>query len=498
MRASEQFRIYGNSPIKHIVDFFIHHTLKQISFEELGNYIEEIKTGKTPAKKENKYWNKEEYNWFKPEDIGFDIYLEDSTDKLSLYAIKEGQATIYKPNTLLITGIGDLGRLGILKKESSSNQQITGVLFNNKVLPEFAYFYLLSMKDQLNDKSSQTTLPILNQKKLSSVKIKIPPMEIQKEFVKFMMHCWSCLKENKIPEVEYSKDKDLVLFAKKSFLTYFGQKEMININNSNEASISYLRQSILQSAVQGKLVKQDPKDEPASELLNKIKAEKEKLIKEGKIRKDKPLAPISEDEISYELPIGWEWVRLGDICNYGSSAKSDGENLKNDMWVLDLEDIESISSRLINKIRFLERKSKSTKNVFYKGDVLFNKLRPYLDKILVADECGVCTTEILPLRVFGDNINPFYFRWMLKSPFFMKYINSVTYGMKMPRLGTEDGQNALIALPPLAEQKRIVEKVDKLMAYCDELEKQVNENQGNAEKLMSAVLKEGFEDDSDK
>ena len=143
MRASEQFRFYTNSPIKYIVQFFIQNSLKEIPFEEFGKYIKEIKTGKTPSKSQNKYWNSQDYNWFKPEDVGFEIYLEDSNDKISYGAVKENQATIYSKNTLLITGIGDLGRLGILKKESSSNQQITGVLFNNKVLPEFAYFYLL-------------------------------------------------------------------------------------------------------------------------------------------------------------------------------------------------------------------------------------------------------------------------------------------------------------------------------------------------------------------
>src|SRR3989344_1992800 len=92
--------------------------------------------------------------------------------------------------------------------------------------------------------------------------------------------------------------------------------ELSTINNSNESYISKLRQQILQEAVQGRLVRQDPKDEPASELLKKIQKEKEKLIKEGKIKKGKDLAKISEDEIPYELPRGWEWCRLGDICEY--------------------------------------------------------------------------------------------------------------------------------------------------------------------------------------
>lgn len=497
MRASEQFRIYGNSPVKYIVDFFIDHTLKQITFEELGHYIEEIKTGKTPAKKENKYWNKDEYNWFKPEDVGFDIYLEDSTDKLSLCAIEEGQATIYQPNTLLITGIGDLGRLGILKKESSSNQQITGVLFNNKVLPEFAYFYLLSMKDQLNDKSSQTTLPILNQKKLSSVKIKIPPIEIQKEFVKFMMHCWSCLKENKLPEAEYPKDKDLTSFAKKSFLTYFGQKEMININNYNESNIAKLRASILQSAVQGNLVKQDPKDGPASELLKKIKAEKEKLIKEGKIRKDKPIASISKDEIPYELPKGWEWVRLGELLEFAENLDIQKKLSPTELInYVDIDSIDNLKFRITEpKKEMVANLSSRARRILKKDFMLYSLVRPYLNNIAFVEKEEENMIGSTGFAVFKPIlIDKKYIFYFLLNPILRNYYLDFMKGFNSPGISFEIFNNTPFPLPPITEQKRIAEKVDKLMAYCDDLEKQVKENQENAEKLMSAVLKEGFEE----
>lgn len=132
MRASEQFRIYLNSPITLVTKFFFHFSLRDIPEEELNEYIKEIKSGKTPSKKVPEYWDKEEYPWFRPEDIGFDIYLEDSSAKMSNTAVREKQATIYPEGTLLVTGIGDIGRVGILRKEASSNQQIMGVLFNEK------------------------------------------------------------------------------------------------------------------------------------------------------------------------------------------------------------------------------------------------------------------------------------------------------------------------------------------------------------------------------
>jgi type I restriction enzyme S subunit len=190
-----------------------------------------------------------------------------------------------------------------------------------------------------------------------------------------------------------------------------------------------MRKLILQLAVQGKLAPQDPNDEPAGELLKRIKAEKEKLIAEGKIKKQKPLPPVAEDEILYELPQGWEWVRLGEITNYGASNKVEPDNVKDDeTWVLELEDIEKTTSILLKKVRYKDRPFKSTKNVFLSGDVLYGKLRPYLDKVLVADEDGICTTEILPLR--SEIINPYYLRYSLKRKDFLEYVDSVVYGMK--------------------------------------------------------------------
>ena len=158
---------------------------------------------------------------------------------------------------------------------------------------------------------------------------------------------------------------------------------------------------------------------------------------------------------------------------------------------MNLEDIEKETSKLLVKVRFADRKPKSTKNVFQTGDVLYGKLRPYLDKVLVADENGVCTTEILPISAYFG-VNSSYMRIVLKSPVFRKYVNSVTYGMKMPRLGTTDGRKALFSLPPFNEQVRIVKKVDKLTKLCAELNDKIEENQNNSELLNKVVLKEVF------
>ncbi|MDQ1118684.1 MULTISPECIES: restriction endonuclease subunit S [Pseudoxanthomonas] len=249
--------------------------------------------------------------------------------------------------------------------------------------------------------------------------------------------------------------------------------------------IKKLRELILELAVRGKLVPQDPSDEPASKLLKRIAEEKARLVVEGKIKKQKPLADINADGVPFEIPVTWEWARLGEITNFGITIKK--KEIPEDAWVLDLEDIEKDTSKLLQKACLKERNSLSDKNSFTKGDVLYGKLRPYLNKVLVADEDGFCTTEILPFRCYGPFVAD-YFMVALKSPYFLSYVNARSYGMKMPRLGTEDGRQAFFPLPPLAEQHRIVAKVDELMALCDRLEARQADADSAHAKLVQALL----------
>ena len=141
--------------------------------------------------------------------------------------------------------------------------------------------------------------------------------------------------------------------------------------------IKKLRELILTLAMQGKLVPQDPNDQPASELLQGIEAEKQRLVKEGKIKKPKSLSPMAEEERPYSLPQGWEWARLQSFSDYNGRPNIDPNEIAEDTWLLDLEDIEKETSRLICRARYFQRESKSTKSTFKEGDVLYGKLRPY-------------------------------------------------------------------------------------------------------------------------
>jgi type I restriction enzyme S subunit len=234
-------------------------------------------------------------------------------------------------------------------------------------------------------------------------------------------------------------------------------------------------------------VPQDPNDERASVLLERIAKERAQLIKEGKIKKQKPLPKIGEDETPFKLPHGWEWVRLGNVTNYGISDKVEPGDVDENTWILELEDVEKETSKLLQKVRFADRQFRSTKNRFCLGDVIYGKLRPYLDKVIVADENGVCTTEMIPIRGY-KHISPRFLRFIMKSPYFIRYANESTHGMNLPRMGTDKARLALFPMVNETEQHRIVTKVDELMALCDRLEQQQTDNIETHQVLVETLL----------
>ena len=223
-----------------------------------------------------------------------------------------------------------------------------------------------------------------------------------------------------------------------------------------------LKASILQYAIQGKLVEQRAEEGTGEKLYQQIQAEKQRLIAEKKIKKEKPLAEITEDEIPFDIPESWKWVRLGDCTGYSQTKpKISPKDITDDMWSLDLEDIQKESGAILTRTTAFERKITGDKVLFYKGQVLYSKLRPYLKKILIAPDNGICTPELVPFNTYLVYAN--YIVYVLRSPHIDYVVNSVTYGVKMPRVGTETMVNLLIPLPPLSEQKRIVAKIEELL-----------------------------------
>jgi len=260
------------------------------------------------------------------------------------------------------------------------------------------------------------------------------------------------------------------------FLAEFG-----HIANA-PSGVAKVRALVLQLAISGRLTERVPGDVTADSLIELNRQHQKTLVAKKEIKRQPDPTEVSRGDQPWALPDGWGWTRLGHVTNYGDAPKVELGDVDEDTWVLELEDIEKSTSKLLAKVVARDRQFKSTKNGFPAGAVLYGKLRPYLDKVLIAQSPGVCTTEINPISFF-EHIEAGYLRWYLKSPYFVAYADGSTYGMNLPRLGTDAAREALFPFPPKQEQIRIVAKVDELMALCDQLEQQ----QQDRRKLQNVV-----------
>ncbi|AAP19563.1 restriction endonuclease subunit S [Shigella flexneri] len=231
---------------------------------------------------------------------------------------------------------------------------------------------------------------------------------------------------------------------------------------TTEASVDALKQTILQLAVMGKLVPQDPNDEPASELLKRIAQEKAQLVKEGKIQK--PLPPISDEEKPFELPEGWEWCRIGNIVNIKSELVSPKDYLN--LYQVAPDIIEKGTGRVISKRTVKESGVKGPNSRFYKGQIVYSKIRPSLSKVFLAEYNGLCSADMYPLDCY---INPNYLlKYILSIPFLMQ-VKKAENRIKMPKLNSDSFYNIIVAIPPYNEQQAIFDKINSIEAVCNGL-----------------------------
>jgi type I restriction enzyme S subunit len=242
-----------------------------------------------------------------------------------------------------------------------------------------------------------------------------------------------------------------------------------NIDNISLDGIARLRELILELAIRGKLVTQDPHDEPAGSLLSKVKKEKEALFSEGKIKKERIFPEIGEHEKPFVLPSGWEWTRIQSVGHdWGQKEPTE------EFSYIEVSGIDS-SKGILNNTELTSHKNAPSRarKIVKKGTVIYSTVRPYLKNICMVD------TEIVPEPIASTAfavVHPLqsmpgkYFVTYFRSPTFVRYVESIQIGIAYPAIN--DGQffSALVPVPPLKEQHRIVSKVDELMALCDELE----------------------------
>ena len=259
---------------------------------------------------------------------------------------------------------------------------------------------------------------------------------------------------------------------------------------SVKENVIELRKVILQLAVMGKLVPQDPNDEPASELLKAIETEEKKLVKEGKIKKPKPLPEIKHDEIPYDLPKGWHWVRLRTICHDWGQKTPDSLFTYIDVGSIDNK--RGVISDDVQLLESVDAPSRARK-IVRKGTVIYSTVRPYLLNIAIVDKDfnpePIASTAFAILHPFCEISNQFIY-YYLRSPIFIDYVESTMKGVAYPAINDGDFFQGCFPLPPIAEQHRIVAKIDRLMEFCDRLEETIEAAKTKQTELLNALMAE--------
>lgn len=302
---------------------------------------------------------------------------------------------------------------------------------------------------------------------------------------------------------EYNEQKNI--FEKKLIVEKKSDELETEIQTQKQL-LTQLKQSILQEAIQGKLTADWRASHPelvegsnsAEALLKRIKAEKDQLIKDKKIKKEKALPPITEEEIPFELPPngGWVWCRLGDIASnfdYGTSTKSTSSGKYPVLRMGNIQD----GKIDWNNLKYTDNLNDFNQYQLYRGDLLFNRTnsREMVGKTALydSDRYAIHAGYLVRVRLI-EPTNEFYANTVLNSTLHREWCDSVkSDALGQSNINATKLKSFLFPLPPLEEQKAIVEKVETLMRKCDGLEQEIKSSEANAQMFMQAVLKEAFE-----
>ena len=415
-------------------------TLKQIAVTALGKTLDKSKNigeYRPYLCSINVYWTGIDLSTVKQ------ARFEDS--ELSKYQLNKGD--------LLICEGGDVGRSAVWDRDEEMYYQnaLHRVRFYGNIEPRFFQLLMESYKGAkiLDNYSKGMTIKHLVQNSLNSIYFPLPPLAEQRRIVE--------------------KIKQLTPYLKK-----YGSVET-TLSNLNLAFPDDLKKSILQYAVQGKLVPQDPADEPASVLLERIRTEKEQLVKEGKIKRDKHESVIFrrdnsyyekvdgierciDDELPFEIPENWEWVRFFSIVEIATNLVSPERYF--DYMHIAPDNIEKSTGTLLECRTVAQDKVSSPNHLFFKGQILYSKIRPLLRKAVIAPFDGLCSADMYPLKT---PLNKEYLlRYILSDSFNAQVATAMSSRVKMPKINQAELSKVLIPVPPIQEQERIVNKIKEL------------------------------------
>lgn len=464
--------------------------------------------GATPSRSRSDFYGGD-INWFKSGELNNGIIDYNSEETINELAIKNFSLRLNKVGDVLIAMYGaTIGKTGILAVEGTTNQAICACTPYSCISNVYLHLLLKSLKDTFINQGEGGAQPNISRVKIRNQIFALPPLEEQKAIVATVNQLFAEVEQLEgVTKKRIQLKEDFVTsglrrlstedtatawgYLLPHFKTFFTEK----------SSIKKLRESILQLAVQGKLTRDFRKTHPelcegthsAEALLERIKAEKAKLIKDGKIKKEKPIPAITGDEIPYELPEGWVWCRIAEVSYSIVPNRDKPKSFNGDITWLTTRNLKKES----NKIH-----SKSSDNKLSKTELLeYNaRLLPSHSVIMscvgqfglsaVLDREYSCNQQLHCFVPLGKT-NPFYLDSIIKNgkDAYEKMATATTISY----INKTKCESLIVSLPPIEEQKAIVQKVNALMALCDRLEKEIETQKTTQEEWMQSCLREVFE-----
>ncbi|MBB6218103.1 type I restriction enzyme S subunit [Anaerosolibacter carboniphilus] len=474
--------------------------------------IGQIFGGGTPKSDVTQYWEDGTIPWITPADLSNNKskFISRGRRNITELGLKESSAILMPKGTVLFSSRAPIGHIAISNCEVSTNQGFKSIAPYIRDMNEYIYYFMKWDTPRINESASGTTFKEVSGAIVSEILLPIPPLAEQHRIVAKIEAFMS-----QIDKLEKSfEDKErLTRLLPNAVVDKIGScqtsvelKEQLKFVVENfemifqtSESMQELRNVVLQLAIEGKLVHQDPSDKPAVELVKRIQVEREKLMKEDKIKKQKPFPPIEEDEIPFEIPDSWQWVRMGQVINFqgGYAYKSNSYIDNSDYQIIRLGNVKNDRILLdVNPVYIPADIALETMNYkISEGDILItmtgtrNK-RDYFYTCRVSEEDVSYKQLYLNQRVGNlkpdKAINSYYISLMLKAKSVLNSIFATETGTaNQGNIGSGSIENLIVPIPPANEQNRIVRKVESIMNLINQMEVELKRKVDLVEKMAN-------------
>ncbi|HGW4085365.1 TPA: restriction endonuclease subunit S [Klebsiella michiganensis] len=470
--------------------------------------VGEIVGGGTPKSDNPQYWAKNGIKWLTPADL-YGLkgkYISSGARDISPAGLSNSSARLMPKGSVLFSSRAPIGYVAIADAELSTNQGFKSCVPYIKDSAEYIYYFLLASAKKIDAEASGTTFKEVSGAIVSKILFPLPPLSEQLKIVSRaneLMALCDQLEQHSLTSLDAHQQLVETLLATLTDSQNADElaenwariSEHFDTLFTTEASIDALKQTILQLAVMGKLVPQDPNDEPASELLKRIAQEKAQLVKDGKIKKQKPLPPISDEEKPFELPEGWEWVKLGNILHdikYGTSQKCDYNisgypvlRIPNIVkGIIDLADIKygaltdsELKDLTLNENDLLFIRSNGSTNIVGQSTLVQQDLKDH-----------AYAGYIIRVRLHNKYINATYINMIMKSNLIREQIEGpirTTTGVK--NINSNELMGLLVPLPPKNEQGIIIKKISEIDTTISNLKVNIQSAQQTQLHLADAL-----------